>query len=228
MRWAQPSLRWRCSRSLPKKVRLFFPSSCLSFSVYFRVIRPTEQIRAAEVVVIILVSLVVGGWLLLYWTGAPAGVIENGRGGVKLTLGSLQDWLARIPFVFNSATLGLDVLSTEKRIRLELIFGLVFVGLAILRRRFVWLLALVWTIVIMLPYASLFSATEMMAYLKYTFLTLPDRYFYFVTAGSSLLIVASLAWLWHEIDIHITQPHSLSWRARARMHRVCWPCGAQY
>lgn len=186
---------------LAKESAVVFPIELFIFFVYFRVILPNGRMRAADVVVFGLVLLVVFGWLVLYWTEAPAGVIENGRGGVKLTLGSLQDWLVRIPLVLNSTTLGLDLSSTAKRIGLELVLGLVLVGLAIFRRRFVWLLGLLWTIVIMLPYAALFSGPEMVAYLNYTTLPLPARYLYFITAGSSLLIIASGIWLWQEIDV---------------------------
>lgn len=186
-----------------KESAVVFPIELFVFFVYFQIIQFSGRNLSAEVVVLVLVSLVVLGWLVLYWIGAPPGVIENGRGGVKLTMGSLQDWLVRIPFVFNSTMLGLDVLSTEKRMGLELIAGLALVGLAILRRRFVWLLALVWTIVIMLPYAALFPSWEMMGYLLNTFLTLPARYFYFITAGSSLLLVASVLWVVQEIETRI-------------------------
>lgn len=201
---------------IAKESAVVFPIELFLFFIFFRVQRPRRQLRAADVVVLVLVSLVVLGWLALYWTGAPPGVIENGRGGVKLTPGVVQDWQVRIPFVFNSTTLGLDVLSTEKRMGLELAAGFVLTVLAIFRRRFVWLLALAWTIVIMLPYAALFPASEMTGYLLYTFVTLPVRYFYFITAGAGLLLVSSVMWLQQEIESHFPgRILSLGFRALA-------------
>lgn len=185
-----------------KESAVVFPVELFLFFFYFRVIHPKGQIHRADVVVLVLVSLVVLGWLLLYRTGAPAGVIETGRGGVKLTLGSMQDWLLRIPRVFNSTVLGLDGLSANL-IGVELVAAVGFVALAILRRRFVWVLALVWTIVLMLPYAALFSSDEMMAFLLYTSLPMPDRYFYLFTAASGLLLVTGVMWVWQEIDNYI-------------------------
>lgn len=185
---------------LAKESAIVFPIELFLFFVYFRAVGSAGRVRWANGAALLLVFLVVLGWLVLYVTLAPAGIIENGRGGVKLTLGSLPDWLVRIPFVFNSTTLGLDAFSTIPRTGWELVLMFVFVGLALLRRRFVWILALLWTIIVMLPYAALFPATEMMGYLQFTLLSIPVRYFYFITAGSGLLLVATLMWLVQELD----------------------------
>lgn len=183
-----------------KESAIVFPLELLLFFLYFRVMLPTGQVRRADVVVLVLVTLVAAGWIILYWTGAPAGVIESGRGGVKLTLGSLQDWLMRVPLMFNSTIIGLGVLSTQWRIQIELVAGVVLFVLALVRRRWVWVLALAWTIVLTLPYAALFPANLMLAYLPVTTLTAPDRYFYLITAGSGLLLVASGMWLLQEFN----------------------------
>lgn len=188
---------------LSKESAVVFPLELVLFFLYFRITQPTKPIRLVTLIVPILVLLVVAGWLVLYWNGAPAGVIENGRGGVRLTLGTLQDWLVRIPLVFNSTIIRLDVVSQHAGTGLELIVSLALIALAFLRRRFVWLLALAWTIVILLPYAALFPASRMMEYLHITLLPIAPRYFYFITAGSSFFIVASVMWLVYEINTHI-------------------------
>src|SRR5262249_9151707 len=147
----------------------------------------------ADVIILLAVLLVVLGWLVLYWTGAPAGVIETGRGGVKLTLGSLQDWLVRIPRVFNSTTLGLDVLSINF-VGIGLVFAIGLVAPSLFRGLFAWLLPLCWRFVLIVPTAALFPADEMIGYLQVTFLSMPVRYFYYIIAGSGLWLVASGVW----------------------------------
>lgn len=189
---------------LSKESAVTLPAEVALFLAYFHLVDPHPRRSSwrASGVAIASLLLVTAGWAWAYVSTSPGGSEAVARGGLTLIdYGSPIDLAVRFMQHLNGNFLGLDLLNSWMgALRVELGALAALSILALLRRRFSWLLALGWMILAVAPYAVMTSVAVVRRHVPITTLGIQaDRYLYSPSAGAALLLITSGQWLLDEI-----------------------------
>jgi len=183
---------------LSKESALVFPAE-LVLLLALRYVRDHRRGEALSTYgALLLPTLIVSGvWLLAYRASSGAASLASiQRSTLRILEAAPLEWLLRWVQFFNGCWIG--TASISSRIPLVAFEATLLIGLvlaAALRRRWLWLYALAWTLLSVLPYVAIVSQEAMS--LRIPILTLgvgSDRFLYLPAAAAALLTVASLGW----------------------------------
>lgn len=202
---ASGARRWlSCALALAAYVMaLFSKESAITFPVemsllllYIRLAEPKNQNWRQSAMLPVPFFAITLLWLSLYLARVRADAISSlGHGGLVLQQGTLLDWVFKYLFFFNHHYIGTDfVFDSVNTVFIELLVLFSLAGLAIFRRKYLWLFALAWTIVALGPYVMI-ETTQVLSWQNLKLGAVPDRYLYYSAAGASLLLAATLQWI---------------------------------
>jgi len=160
---------------------------------------PWRLRRLTILVPFVLVTAVWGGFYVATSVRNTSAVIE--RGGLQLLHASVSDWIFRVLQFFNGNYIGTRFLSRSTFLMTLELFGLsVLVTAAFIRKRYLWLLALAWTVIAIAPYVATTSNEAVRLQLPVLLLGVGgDRFLYYSAAGASLFLVMSARWFVDEL-----------------------------
>jgi hypothetical protein len=148
--------------------------------------------------------LVLGLWALNYISSSgdrTAAVVARG-GYTFITHASFREWVLRFVQFFNGNFIGPGQLANSSpRMTLEVIGICATAVIALIRKRYVWLFALFWTLVGLAPYAAMAGIEVVRQRIPILSLGIDsDRYFYYSSAAAALLLVTSVLWFLEEVN----------------------------
>ena len=159
-------------------------------------------------------GVVVLAWAWLFVrtsTLLPGGLAR----GVSQTLTATPgEWILRFVQFFNANYAGAEAISaSEPALVLELAALTALMGVAVARRRALWLFAAAWTAVLVAPYAAVSHGPDVGLVRVLVLGVRGDRFLYASGAAASLLLVATGLWLLDEVAAGTT---SRRWLPAAR------------
>jgi hypothetical protein len=126
---------------------------------------------------------------------------------------SAVNYVLRFLQYFNANYLGTGFISRSIPLMLVELAAIVLLSiLAFVRKRYLWLFAIMWIFISIAPYAVTISKDAIQSHVPVLMLGVADRYMYYSAAGASLLIVISALWLVDEfqhLDIRSSWSRSL-------------------
>ena len=137
-------------------------------------------------------------WLFVRTSTLMPGVLAR---GVSQTLTATpREWALRFLQFFNGNYAGAEAISAnESALTLELVGLVALGGLALARRRYLWLFAAGWTLVAAAPYAVTSHGPDVGLVPVLELGIRGDRFLYGSAIGASLLVVGSGLWLFEEL-----------------------------
>jgi hypothetical protein len=181
---------------LPAEVALLF-----AFAIFTGGNRHTGLVSYLLVMVCFLVVFAV--WLVPYLRTSvnPGSVTEIERSGLTLMRdASPVDVALRFIQFLNGNYLGTRFISSRVPLMVLEIPVLLAIGtLAIIRKRYLWLFAILWIMVAALPYVFITSREAVELGLPPLILGFGDRFLYYSAAGASLLLAVSFQWVFDEL-----------------------------
>ncbi len=142
--------------------------------------------------------LVVGIWAYFYVQYSRPDSESVARGGLQLLNAAPVDWLLRLAQFLNANYIGTDFVARNAFVLGAELFLLgALCGVAILRKQWLWFVAVVWTILAVAPYVALTSENAVRAVLARGIGG--DRYLYYSAAAAGLLLIATFVWMRDEL-----------------------------
>jgi hypothetical protein len=137
-------------------------------------------------------------WLFIRTSTLIPGALAR---GVSQTLTATPgEWTLRLLQFVNANYAGTEAVSASvSALALELVILLAVSSVAVVRRRYLWLFALAWTVVAATPYALVSHGPDLGLVPVLTLGVRGDRFLYASAMGASLLAVASGRWLLDEL-----------------------------
>jgi hypothetical protein len=147
-------------------------------------------------------------WGYFYLHGFNGSSILNVEHGGYTILQHIpvQDYFLRFVQFFNKNFFGTDFINESvKNLWFELFFLFILFTLAFFRKRYLWLFAFIWVIIAIAPYAGTmpigFDGNQQSVLTA--LLNGSDRFFYYSAASAGLLIILSVQWVIHELQLII-------------------------
>ncbi len=141
---------------------------------------------------------VIGIWAFFYLQSSRLDAEGIARGGLQLLHATPVDWLLRAAQFFNAHFPGSDYVARNAGLLgAELILLAAITLLAILRKQWLWLVAIIWLALSVAPYVALTADNAVRAVLARGIGG--DRYVYYSAAAFSLLLIAASQWIHHEL-----------------------------
>jgi hypothetical protein len=147
-------------------------------------------------------ALVILAWAWLFIRTSTHVLIPRALArGVSQTLTATPgEWALRLLQFVNANYAGTEAVSANvSALALELVILLALSSVAVVRRRYLWLFALAWTVVAAAPYALVSHGPDLGLTPVLTLGVRGDRFLYASAMGASLLAVASGRWLLDEL-----------------------------
>ena len=144
---------------------------------------------------------VVGIWAYFYVQYSRPDSESVARGGLQLLNAAPIDWLLRLAQFLNANYIGTDLVARNAFVLGAELFLLgALCGVAILRKQWLWFVAVAWTILAVAPYVALTSENAVRAVLARGIGG--DRYLYYSAAAAGLLLIATFVWMRDELARH--------------------------